>query len=83
MKVLAEMSHLGYVLRMYRNEHHLTQQTMASLVGVSIHSYHLWERKGKMPSVKHLMTIADMLGKSLEEVMCMAKCPFLESGIEL
>lgn len=64
---------LSQELKRYRLEHQMTQEEMADVLGISKHSYYLWERKGRKPAIRHLVMLAGFLEKSLDEIIQMTE----------
>ena len=72
METSEKVNQLGEVLKQYRIGQNMTQLRMAEEMGVSIHTYHQWERQGKKPSVRFMIKIAEVLGVSFNDVFNMA-----------
>lgn len=60
---------LHHVIRKYRKEKGLTQEEMASALGVTASAVNKWERGNALPDITLLGPIARLLGISLEELL--------------
>ena len=68
-----KMTELGYSLKEYRIRNNITQQQLASMIGVSTNTIHLWETKMCRPSMGSLMILADILGEPLLDIISKSK----------
>lgn len=68
-----KMTELGYSLKEYRIRNNITQQQLASMIGVSTNTIHLWETKMCRPSMGSLMILSDILGEPLLEIITKSK----------
>lgn len=60
---------IGEVIRKYRKEKRLTQEDMASRLGVTAPAVNKWERGNTMPDIALLAPIARLLDISLDELL--------------
>lgn len=61
---------VGEVIRKYRKLRGLTQEEMASRLGVTAPAVNRWERGGTLPDVALLAPIARLLGITTDELLC-------------
>ena len=60
---------IGEVIRKYRKEHKLTQEDMATRLGVTAPAVNKWEHGNTMPDIALLAPIARLLDISLDELL--------------
>lgn len=60
---------IGEVIRKYRKAKQMTQEEMASRLGVTTPAVNKWENGNTMPDITMLAPIARLLGVSLEELL--------------
>lgn len=61
---------LGKVIRKYRKIRNLTQEEMASRLGVSAPAVNKWENENSYPDITLLAPIARLLDISLDTLLC-------------
>ncbi len=52
---------LGAAIKAYRDRNKMTQQEFGKLLGVSVNTVYLWEKKGHRPSVGSMMRLSEIL----------------------
>lgn len=52
---------LGQAIKAYRDRNKMTQQEFGKLLGVSVNTVYLWEKKGHRPSVGSMMQLSEIL----------------------
>ncbi len=52
---------LGSAIKAYRERNKMTQQEFGKLLGVSVNTVYLWEKKGHRPSVGSIMRLSEIL----------------------
>ena len=60
---------INEVIRKYRKEKNLTQEEMATRLGVTAPAVNKWESGASMPDIAMLAPIARLLGISLDELL--------------
>ena len=68
-----KMTELGYSLKEYRIRNNITQHQLASMIGVSTNTIHLWETRMCRPSMGSLMILSDILGEPLLQIITKSK----------
>lgn len=56
-------------LKRLREERHITQEEMAARLGISRSAVAMWENGQNMPPTKYLVSIAEMLGCTTDELL--------------
>ena len=64
---------IGQVIREYRKEKHMTQEEMASRLGVSAPAVNKWERGVSYPDITLLAPIARLLGITVDTLLSFEK----------
>ena len=60
---------LADTIRRLRKEKNLTQEALASMLGVERTTVTMWESGGITPPTKHLVTLAEALGCTLDDLL--------------
>lgn len=56
-------------LKRLREERHITQEEMAARLGISRSAVAMWENGQNTPPTKYLVSIAEMLGCTTDELL--------------
>ena len=68
-------------LRDLREDHDLTQQEIAKVLGTSQTMYARYERGANELPVHHLLTLADYYGVSTDYILCRTNHPEISSAL--
>lgn len=60
---------LGENIQRLRKEKGLSQECVAQKIGVSVQSVSLWEENKTVPSIENLVTLSEILGVTVDEVL--------------
>lgn len=61
---------LGEKMRELRKSRRMSQETVAELVGISRQAVNKWERDQSTPSTENLFKLAEILGTSVDQLLC-------------
>ena len=60
---------IGTIIKKLRTENHITQDTLATAMGVTPQAISRWESEGGYPDIELLLTLADFFSVSIDELL--------------
>jgi len=64
-----EETEFGQMLRKYRSRNHVSQADLASTIGVSTNTIHLWETRKCRPEMGSMQRLADVMDEPLMKLL--------------